>query len=388
MKKSVIVLMSLLCSAGCVQQEFGKSQKVANLVNGLTVCDRSLLKDTIVFPLSYFTEEMEIVKLEMSNDAVVGVGDVVIGEKYILVRGTRNNPSKLFAKDGKFITCIGAIGRGPGEYQNIYDEVLDEKNDRIYFLPWMSQNILVYDLKGNVLDPVKLPMSVPKGKFFVDTSTKTVSVFALPFTGSQYVAWTQTMSGEVINGIDPGHLSVRPDFSNEIVSAKNTSDMVAFEFTFDSRPDTLYHFDSKANKLVPRFVVDYGDNASFQYPVYTELPNHYMGYFSAKELKQVGPGSFTTTNHVFFVVEKSTLKGDFFKLINDFLGDMMIEWPIYAFSNGYFIKNYDPGDLLDDLEKALLNEKLSNDMRQKMAKLKNSISEKDNNYILYAKLKK
>ena len=159
-------------------------------------------------------------------------------------------------------------------------------------------------------------------------------------------------------------------------------------FTFDPRPDTLYHYDIKANRLIPRFVADYSSrSATLEFPGYTELPHHYLGFFAAKEMQQVGANSFTTTNHIFFVVEKSSLRGDFFKLQNDFLGDIEIEWPTHAFSNGYFVKNYDPGDLLEDLEKALLNDKLSSAMRQKLTQLKNSISERDNNYILYARLK-
>jgi hypothetical protein len=88
------------------------------------------------------------------------------------------------------------------------------------------------------------------------------------------------------------------------------------------------------------------------------------------------------------IVDKKTLKGAFFKLENDFLGNIEIEWPIYSFNNGYFIRNYDPGDLFDALEKLLQSgKKLSPEMRDKLTKLKDSITDNDNNYILYAKLK-
>ena len=49
----------------------------------------------------------------------------------------------------------------------------------------------------------------------------------------------------------------------------------------------------------------------------------------------------------------------------------------------------DPGDLHDKLEEQLnSNENLTSKMRETMTKLKNSITDNDNNYILYAKLKK
>jgi hypothetical protein len=75
-------------------------------------------------------------------------------------------------------------------------------------------------------------------------------------------------------------------------------------------------------------------------------------------------------------------------LKNDFLGGIEIEWPTYAFNGMYFVKNIDPGSLQDQLTEALETEKnLSPDMRSKITKLRDSITDNDNNYILYAKLK-
>jgi hypothetical protein len=93
-------------------------------------------------------------------------------------------------------------------------------------------------------------------------------------------------------------------------------------------------------------------------------------------------------NYKYFIVEKSSLKGTFFKLINDYLGNNEIEWPIYSFSNGYYIKNYEPAELIEELDKILSNKKLSVTMKEKLTKLKSSASENDNNYIFYAKMKK
>ncbi|MDR1865200.1 MAG: hypothetical protein LBR08_06470 [Bacteroidales bacterium] len=86
-------------------------------------------------------------------------------------------------------------------------------------------------------------------------------------------------------------------------------------------------------------------------------------------------------------MEKSTLKGAFFKLQNDYLGGLEIGWPSYAFSNGYYVSNVEPAHLLENLEQALSNKKLTTDLRKKLTDLKNSVKETDNNYIFYAKMK-
>jgi len=374
---------------------FGKCKVVAKNVNGLTVCDKSLLNEPITIPLSALTEELQIVKLDDSDAALVKGNMTEISDNYILVAGSGAIPYKLFdRKTGKFLNNIGARGQGPGEYTNVCDQVLDEKNNRIYLLPWGSRKILAYDLKGNVLDPVRLPMEVPKGKIFANSSSGTVSVFAVPWTGSPYVAWTQKISGEVIGGIAPVYLSIDPrnskgqfrGFNFEINSGKNISDMDMFLMNGGERLDTLYHYDAKAYKLLPRFAVNYKD-AKLPGFAYFELPKYYMGVFW--EEKQISANVSEGVNYKFFVVEKSTLKGNYFTLENDFLGNIEIGWPSYAFNNGYYVYNADPGNLHDALEKILNSgKKLTPEMRTKLTKLKDSITDNDNNYILYAKLKK
>lgn len=128
-------------------------------------CDQKLLADTVRIPLSFFTEKLEIVKLDNRDEALVGQTGVTISDNYILVHGRRPNPFKLFDRKGNFLTNIGAIGQGPGEYQMVYDAKLDEANNRIYILPWNASQLLVYDLQGNVLDPIPLCLRCPKAKF-------------------------------------------------------------------------------------------------------------------------------------------------------------------------------------------------------------------------------
>ncbi|MDR2036615.1 MAG: 6-bladed beta-propeller [Bacteroidales bacterium] len=395
MKNTVIICLLLICS-GC-SQDLKNTKKVADVYTSgkheIVVCDRSLLKDTVILPLSYFTEEMQMVKLENSEHALVSTNSVIIGEKYILVKGSGNNPYKLFTREGRFITRIGSYGKGPGEYRTTNDEIMDEKNNRIYIFPWGTQTILVYDLTGKILDPIRLPMNVSKGKLFVDPSGTMISVIAIPWMGSPYVAWTQKMSGEIISSIAPGHLAIDPrdasgaftGYNNDVMTSKNTSSMDVYLFAYESRQDTLYHYDTATNQLIPRFTMNF-ESPKIPIHSYVELPDHYLGNLA--ELKIINDHLTDTQNNTFFFVEKSTLKGSFFKLKNDYFGDLEIGGPSYAFSNGYYVRNYDPGDLLEDLEKVLSGKNITEIMRQKLTQLRDTVSEGDNNYIFYAKLKK
>ena len=113
-----------------------------------------------------------------------------------------------------------------------------------------------------------------------------------------------------------------------------------------------------------------------------------MGDFS--EPKQIDERTQTTQNQRYYIVDKNTLKGAFFVLENDFLGGEEIGWPIYVISGEYYSRNADPGNLKDELEELLkTNKNLSSEMKAKLTKLKDSITaDNDNNYILYAKMKK
>ncbi len=166
--------------------------------------------------------------------------------------------------------------------------------------------------------------------------------------------------------------------------SNNNKELSFLILSFDARKDTLYHYDTEKNQLIPQFTIDF-KNKAVNLHAYTELPNYYFGDFT--EPQKIDAYHTATINHKFYVIEKTTLKGAYFKLENDFLGGIEIEWPIYTFSNGYYTANYEPANLLEKLENTLLNRNISAEMREKLTDLKNSIKETDNNYILYAKLK-
>jgi hypothetical protein len=362
-----------------------KSKQVAQKVNELIVCDRSTLKETVAIPLSALCSELQILKLDANDEAIVKETSVEISDNYLLVKGSEQIPYRLFdKKTGKFLTNIGAFGQGPNEYRNVYDQQLDEKNNRIYLLPWQSKQILVYDLKGNNLPPIPLCYDSPKGTFYVDTQGGKVIVSILPFTGAPAVAWTQTLDGKAIQAVAPDHIALRPDFSNEVSAYRSKDSYSFFVFSFQPRPDTLYRYDSAKNKLVPLFTLDF-KNQERTIHTYAELPAYFLGMVA--EPKKLNDNLTTTQNNRFFIVDKKTQKGAFFTLENDYLGNTEIRWPIGVFHSGYYVRNVDPGNLQDELEKALASGKLSPAMKDKLSKLKNSISDNDTNYILYAKLK-
>ena len=85
-------------------------------VNGgrLTVCQLDLLTDTVDIPLSDLVEELQFVKLDNREEALVGETSAVLSDNYVLFLANKyavNMPCKLFRKDGTFIKKGGRFGQ-------------------------------------------------------------------------------------------------------------------------------------------------------------------------------------------------------------------------------------------------------------------------------------
>lgn len=382
------MILSLLVFIGqsVFAQTLSKSSVIAKKdAAGTIICDYAKISNkTVEIPLSDLVENIEIVLLDGSDEALVANSHAIVSDNYILIKGTDNNPYKLFDKKGKFIAKIGTIGQGPGEYNLVYDAQIDEKNKRIYLLPWQSDKLLVFDFTGKALEPYPLAARLPKGKFKVNDD-KTITLATLPFKGwTRYVVWNQGLDGKVNSGIDAVKYGIDPDFSNEVFANKNVGkfDFSLFMFWGDNRD--WFNYDHKTNDLKVVFKMNFG---SLETPItsYGELPLHYIANFA--EPKKLDANTTVTDNHRFLIIDKKTLKGSYYSLKNDFLGDIPFQWA--TFENGYYVNNSDPGDLKDALEKALKeNKNMSASMKDKVTKLKNSITDNDNNYVIFGKLKK
>ena len=356
----------------------------------VTVCELGLLKDTLDLPLSYWVEDFEVVKLDTRDEALVGQGSVLVSDNYILVGRSGNVPCKLFRRDGSYVGNVGSIGQGPGEYTMVYDMQIDEQAERIYLLPWNAKSILVYNLRGEYLSDIPLnkkyeKLIVPKGTFKVDAAMNRMAVILLPFNYLPVVAWVQDMEGNFLHEVPMNHLGVKPDFSNEIYSSKTPSDALdASLFTFfELRKDTLYHLNMESGKLLPKFTLDFGQRDITLHD-YHEFPGHYV--VGLTNPVQVGDNTYQTEGESFFMVDKETRKGTFFRVNNDYLDNAPIQYMPFQFSNGYYTLNIEPAVLKERLEKGLNN--LNADRQEQMKSLLGTIGENDNNYILIGKLKR
>ena len=141
----------------------------------------------------------------------------------------------------------------------------------------------------------------------------------------------------------------------------------------------------QSGKLQPKFTMDFGHR---KMPIhdYHELPGHYIGALTNPV--QVNDNMYETKDEAFFMVDKATNRGTFFRVGNDYLDNEPIKYMPFHCSNGYYTLNIEPAVLIERLEKGLANDAMDVKKRKQMETLLASIDEDDNNYIFIGKLKK
>ena len=391
---SVLASLALLCACGGGNEaavSLDNCPQVATFEqvgsNQVMVAHLDQLNDTIDMPLSALIEDLRIIPLDNRDEALTKLGSVTISPNYLIVRASQQ-AVKLYDKSGNFIGDVGSFGQGPGEYQLLYDEQIDEENNRIYLLPWNAKALLAYDLKGNFVQIIPLPIIAPKGVFQVDTKAQRVVVGVLPFQADDETkpfVWQQDFEGNVLHQIDAKPYSVVPDFSNEVSNDNNVPGVFDFSILYwQPRADTLYHYAPDSKQFMPVF--------TFQQPSepvqhsYKELPNYYLLNVTTQiDRNEFG---FQSTGFANVLIDKETGKGAYVRVTDDLLNNAPMPYFNFSLYNGYYIACYDPGDLIEIVEDALVKpENLKPEQKANLETLQSQLDDNDNTYLFIGKLR-
>jgi hypothetical protein len=136
--------------------------------------------------------------------------------------------------------------------------------------------------------------------------------------------------------------------------------------------DSLYNYDESKNTLIPVFTVHF--NNDIKRHSYSKLP----GYYSVELM--------TDNSYSTILIDEKTLRGSYVNKRLDMLGWIGCRgW----FHQGYFTVNSHPSVLKEQLEAALsYPENMTEEIKEKITELNNSITDDDNNIVLIGTLKK
>ena len=378
-KSKILVLAALVLGTYCCSPK-GDGSISEVIVNGNKMYVFSLndLKsDTTTVSLSSLVDYCNLVQLETTEEAYFRPGNTTVTEKYIGIRSS-GAPYKLFDHSGNFLCDVGSVGKGPGEWTiSLYDDIIDDKNELIYFSSFMSNKILVYSTSGKFLKDIVAPHQLQKPKMFL--SDNILTVIHMPFQNDKAVAYQfDVKTGEVLKELapPPAHFIVQ-SFDGELFSTRNAPGI--FDFLHTSS-DTLYHFDMKNNKILPAFRVTYSTSERVwmrYFPLNKNIFLTNVNMFSEEQRRFMPIGIVAS--------DLKTKTSSWIKVVNDFYGNMSV--PIGSVSNGYWVRNVQPEQLMEDIENRLAQRGLSENDRQILNKTLSTLKENTNNVVFIGKLK-
>jgi len=379
--KSKFFLIALVVGVfSCSPKGDGSIKIVDAGGSNMAVFNLNELRSNVVsIPLSSFVENWSMVQLDNREEAYVGPGETTVTEKYIGVR-QRGGPYKLFDRSGKFLRDIGAIGGGPGEWNiNLYDEIIDDKNELVYLAPFMRDRIMIYSTSGKLMRELIAPHRLSKPKMFLSDSILTV--VHMPFPNDQAFAFQFNVNtGEMLNklGPPPTHL-IAQDFNGELFSSRNAQGVFDIIHT---NSDTLYHFDIINNKLIPAFTMDFTTTANVWKRYFQLNKNMFLTEVRIyNEDTKRFEGSETVASNMI------SLSSSRIEVVNDFLGNISFGSIMMNSSNGYFVINMQPETLMEIIEKHIAGSSVSTSDKEALAKTLSTLKEGANNVVFIGKLK-
>lgn len=345
---------------------------------------------TMMIPLSMLIDSLEIVRLDPTDDALVGgYGICDFSDNYIVV-SQFGEASKLFRRDGKYVKQLGAIGQGPGEYHANPDGVqIDETHNRIIFFPANNSYIMEYDLQGNYVRSIPLAFTRTGGHILADYDNGKILVVQRCFSNKSFVSgppvWIQDFEGNAIWHTYEPIKEMIAGFSNIPFLHNRHQDGMELSFArYEPIPDSIFYFDMRNMRVAPRFTATFDG----------ETPRHL--YYKAGDYYLIGPMVYSDgkpnpweddpTRMV--IVDTKTLRGGYCKIYNDLLGGMELDVQLYLMrSMESFNMLMDPGDLLERIDARLAMDDVPASDIEILTHLRESISEDDNSYILHGNYK-
>ena len=369
----MIILTSCGRSPGSQSDETTAPLAFIELVESQSVGDRDI-------QLSDLIESYQIVRFEDSDSAIFKPHKVVLSNNYIAIIQGGMSPVILFDKKGNLIGNVGAVGMGPGEYQLVYDALIDEPGRRIFVVPWYSpQPTLEYDLTGKFIRSHNIP-KLAKSVFFNNTDG-TISAASLTFNDQDDTATALTFDPQTdsVKSVFYPALSVSLlNEAHEVVGLDN--EMWAYRNVptnvfMTTSNDTLYAYDYVNNKIHPR--------AFLKEKNVKEPGSWYIGMELPKAIAYAVVNSPHGRNIWY---DKQTGELSNATVINDFMGNAPVS--LGNFRDVYFVQIWEPGLLLDRIDDRWLpNNKMTDAQKHDLEKFRDSIDPEGNNIMLIGKLK-
>lgn len=198
-------------------------------------------------PLSHYISDYQLIKLEDTEAALVGVIDKLLmtESKFFILERFDNSQVTVFDKSGKFLFKVGNKGNGPGEFTIPYDMMLDE-DDKVLRVLTVNKILTYSATDGSYIksDPIEFPgvRMERKGEYYYFVSGQGGPRIVI--TDQSFNRLASFLETNVRNAVKP------------VESFHKNGEALLFHMTLN---DTIYSFEG--TNMTPQRIIDFGDKA-------------------------------------------------------------------------------------------------------------------------------
>lgn len=132
-----------------------KSEKVSIPITRIAIDN---IKETEFLKYSDIFESINIVRLETKNESLIGRIDKILyyNDMFFIMDQVQSKGVFVFDATGRFLTRIGRVGKGPGEYDMPNDIAIDPFAGHIMVYNHAGNKMLAYGFDGKFIEETRL----------------------------------------------------------------------------------------------------------------------------------------------------------------------------------------------------------------------------------------
>lgn len=359
----------------------------------LLVCDVGKVSQIIMMPLSELVD-YRLVRLENTTKEMMisTISSIYVSENYIVTVGNEYyNQIKLFDKFGKFIRSVGKAGNGPGEFvPSVFRIVIEERQDQLFVADCNFDRMMVYSLStGQYICQIPFPHKAIMPSFVVNLKDSTMLVTHVPMEESPVPLWKQDFQGNILQQILPDRFKSQKGFfmlgMDEFHLKRSKGKTMLSIIQTPDVNDSLYHYNETTNELHPYFAVNFPGDVPDHW-IY-ETSDFYMITINSSTGGDISSG-YHNGPQKRIIIDKKTGRGAYANIVLDGYGNIPITKQRFYMWGEYFTLTLSPEWVAEMAEKALTHpEYLKPEEKERLQTLVDSITEEDNTFIVYGKIK-
>ena len=298
MKKSYLFVL-IICIAAC--KYTGENQE--NILAGkCKVISLSGFEEK-AGSLSRVYEQIAYVPLETTSKALLSdIQKILIHNDTIIVKVENSNSnSHVFSFDikGNFINSVGKIGKGPGEYINPMDILVDSRSSTVEILDAALLKIIKYDFTGNLLNETKIDFLGSPFNFIKNDRDSYFYYMSNNTVDDKNVHNLYLVDGK--GKIEDKFLPIPESFQNlRLISPNNLQNTPSGKFAIPSPSFTVYELSDK--NVRERFCFDFGELSMPMEGLKLETDKKKLDFLSNNKFITRIDNFFISNNTIFFTV--------------------------------------------------------------------------------------